>query len=139
MSHIIFGTFMLLLAGTLAFKHHGGPRFWGLRRLIRGLDATPAQEKAIRDLIIGASDQLKGLRRDGVELRRQWSEVLRSATIDDGRLADAEAQIGSKLQQAGGVLRTTLIQIHEVLDARQREKLADWVATGPHCHKYGCC
>lgn len=139
MSHIIFGTAMLLLAGVLAVKQHHLHRFHGLRRLMKSLDASPAQERALRDLIHSARDQLRELRHDSRGLRQELGDVLRAPTLDDSKIVAAEAKVGEKLRDAGDILRKTVAQMHEILDSRQRERLADWITAGPHCYRCAHC
>ena len=139
MSHIIFGTVLLLLAGIFATKHHHLHRFYGLRRLLRKLDASPAQERALRDLIHSARDQLRELHHDGRNIRQELGDVLRAATLDESRMAAAEAKVGGKVRDAADILRNTLVQMHEILDTRQREQLADWITSGHHCYRCAHC
>ncbi len=138
MSHLIFGTALLLIAGVLAAKHHHLHRY-GLRRLMKSLDASPAQERALRELIRSAFEQLRELRHDARGLRREFGDVLRAPTLDDSKIAAAEAKVGEKARDAADILRKTLAQIHEILDSRQREQLADWITTAPHCYRCGHC
>jgi Spy/CpxP family protein refolding chaperone len=139
MSHIIFGSLLLLLAGVIAARYHHLRRFHGLRRLMRSLDASPSQERALRDLIHSARDQLRELHRDGRDVRQEIGDVLRAASIDDSRLAAAEAKVGSKVRDAADILRKTLLQMHEILDTRQRAQLADWITSGHRWYRYAHC
>lgn len=136
MSHIVFGSLLLLVAGIFAARHHrhGGRNRW--RRLFGSLDASPAQERAIRDLFHSARDQLKQLHLDGRELRHEIGDVVRADRFDEGRFAGTEAKIGEKFRQAAEVIRVSLAQMHEILDSQQRAKLADWLASGNHCYRY---
>jgi|GEM_PF-2927623 len=138
MSYIIFGTALLLIAGTLATKHHH-LRQVGLRRLFRSLDASPAQERALRDLIHTAREQLRELHHDARGLRQELGELLRGPALDESRMAAAEAQVGDKVRDATGILRKTVAQMHEILDSRQRAQLADWITSGPRCYRYVHC
>ncbi len=136
MSHIIFGSVLLLLAGVFAVKHHHFSKHRRLRRLFGALDATPAQERALRDLVHSARDQLQQLHLDGRALRQEIGEVVRAEKFDEVRFVGAEAKIGEKFRQATGIFRGTLEQMHEILDVRQRAKLADWLTSGHHCYRY---
>jgi len=104
---------MLVIAAVLAGKHHHFQRHLGLRWLMRRLDASPAQERALRDLIHSAQDQLRELRHDARSLRQELGDVLRGATLDDSRMAAAEAKVGSKVRDAADILRRTVVQMHE--------------------------
>ena len=140
MSHIIFGAAMLVVAAVLAGRHHHHfHRHLGLRWLLRKLDASPAQERALRDLIHSAQDQLRELHRDAQGLRQELGDVLRAATLDDSRMAAAEAKVGGKVRDAADILRKTVVQMHEILDTRQREQLADWITSRRHCYRCAHC
>ena len=139
MPHIIFGTALLIIAGVLAAKHHHFHRCLGFRRLLRSLDASPAQERALRDLIHSARDQMRELHHDARSLRQELGDVLRAAKLDDSRMAAVEAKVGSKVRDAADILRRTVVQMHEILDTRQREQLADWITSGHHCYKCAHC
>jgi Spy/CpxP family protein refolding chaperone len=106
---------------------------------MRKLDATPAQERALRELIHSAHDQLRDLRRGSSGLRQELGEALRAETLDDSRIAAAEAKVGDKVRVGADILRNTLVQMHEILDSRQRGQLADWISSGPHCYKCAHC
>jgi len=137
MSHILFGSVLLIVAGMLtAMRHH---RHFGWRRLIGKLDATPAQERTLRELLLSARDQLSELHFDARSLRQEIGESVRGERFDEARYVDAEAKMNEKFRQASGVIRSTLEQAHEVLDSRQRAKVAKWLTAGPHCHRFSHC
>ena len=138
MAHILFGTVLLLMAGLFAAKHRHR-RFFGLRRLLRSLDASPAQERALRDLIHSARDQLHELHRDGRNIRQELGDVLRAESLDDARMAAAEAKVGGKMREAADIVRTTLKQMHEILDRQQRDKLADFITYRHPCYRCDHC
>jgi hypothetical protein len=54
-------------------------------------------------------------------------------------MAAAEAKVGSKVRNVADILRGTVVQMHEILDTRQREQLADWITSGHHCYKCAHC
>jgi Spy/CpxP family protein refolding chaperone len=136
MSHIVFGTLLLVLAGLFAVRQHRYSRHHRWRRLLGSLDASPAQERALRDLVHSARDQLQQIHLDGRALRREIGEVVRADNFDEGQFTGTEARIGEKIREAASVIRGTLLQMHEILDARQRAKLADWLTSGHHCYRY---
>lgn len=138
MSHILLGSVLLLMAGVFARHRHRG--HFGWRRLVGKLDATPAQERALRELLLSARDQLCELRFDARGVREEIGEAVRAETFDEARFADAETKLNEKFRRASGVIRNTLAQMHEVLDSRQRAKVARWLASGPHgCHRFSHC
>ena len=133
---ILFGSFLLLLAVAIAVRRHRHSRGRRLRRLFYTLQATPAQERALRDLIHTARDQLQQLHLDSREFRREIGDIVRADKFDEVRFVGAEAKVGEKFRQATGVIRTTFEQMHEILDVYQRAKVADWLTSGPHCYRY---
>jgi len=137
MSHILFGSVLLIIAGMVGIMRHH--RHFGWRRLIGKLDATPAQERTLRELLLSARDQLSELHFDARSLRQEIGESVRGERFDEARYADAEAKMSEKFRQASGVIRSTLEQAHEVLDSRQRAKVAKWLMVGPHCHRFSHC
>ena len=136
MSHILFGSLLLLLAGIFAVRHHRFSRFHRWRRLFGSLEATPAQERALRDLIHSARDQLQQLHLDSRDLRKEMGDIVRADKFDEVRFVGAEAKVAEKFRQATGIIRSTLEQMHEILDVYQRAKVADWLTSGLHCYRY---
>jgi hypothetical protein len=69
-------------------------------------------------------------------LRDEIGDVFRADKFDEVRFVGAEAQISEKFRQATGIFRSSLEQMHEILDGRQRARLADWLTSGHHCYRY---
>lgn len=134
MAHI-FGSALLLLAVAFAVKHHHFSRHHHLRRLFGSLQATPAQERALRDLIHSARAQLQQLHVDARELRDEVGDIFRAGAFDEARFVGAETKAGEKVRQATGIIRGTLQQMHDILDEVQRRKVADWLASGHRCYR----
>jgi Spy/CpxP family protein refolding chaperone len=139
MLHIVFGSVLLLLAVAMAVRRHRYSRFHRLRRLFGALRATPAQERALRDLVHSARDQLRQIHLETRELRREVGDIVRADRFDEARFDGAEAKLGEKLRQATAVIRSTLAQIHEILDGVQRAQVADWLSGTLHCYRSHYC
>ena len=139
MSHILFGSVLLLLAAGFAARRHHWARHHLWRRLFRKLDTTPAQERAIRDLFHSTRDRLQQIHSEGRTVRREIGDILRGEQFDPARFSAAEAQVDEKFRDARAVIRESLGQMHEILDARQRATLADWITSGPHCYRCSHC
>jgi Spy/CpxP family protein refolding chaperone len=118
---------------------YGGGR-WGryawLRRLLRELDATPAQEREVRSAVeefLTAVDPLRdGLHRAGEDL----GAALRGDALDDGASRAAAARLDELFAKAKDAMVTLLQKLHAVLDKDQRERLARFLEHGPggrHC------
>jgi Spy/CpxP family protein refolding chaperone len=94
----------------------------------------------LRELLLSAREQLCELHFDARGVREEIGEAVRAEKFDEARFLDAETKMSDKFRQASGVVRNTLSQMHEVLDSRQRAKVARWLASGPHgCHRFSHC
>lgn len=112
-----------------------GPRAF-LWRLLRRIDATPAQEKVFRDEADGLWDAAGGLRDAWKASRQDLALAMRDEALDKEKL---EAMF-RKQDETLAVLRervsASLGRVHETLDARQRSQIADLLERGgraAHC------
>lgn len=121
---------------------YGGGYFgsWALRRL----DTSPGQEKVIRTAISDAQALLGGLRDDNRAAREELAGILREEKLDEARLGawfegreGAWVDVKPKLVELGR-------QVHEVLDAEQKQRIGSWLRAGVrgwghhrHHHGYG--
>jgi hypothetical protein len=147
----VIGTICLvLLVGVLRRRHwHGGwhgsgcgghrrgfgPRAF-LWRLLRRIDATPAQEKVFRDEVAGLRDGASGLREEFREAGRSLALVLREETLDRQKLESIYRKQDEILAGLRERLSASLGRVHATLDARQRNELADLLERGGRA---GCC
>jgi hypothetical protein len=143
----VIGTICLvLLIGALRRRHgygHGGScghghgghrRGFGPRaflwRILRRIDATPAQEKVFRDEADGLRETVHGL---GGELRasgRDLAVALRDETLDRQKLESIYRKQDELLATLRQRLSDSLGRIHSTLDARQRDELATLLERG---------
>ena len=148
---IVIGTICLvLLVGVLRRRHwhggcrgpgHGGHRYgMGARailwRLLRRIDATPAQEKVFRDEVAGLRDGARGLREELRASGRDLALALRDETLDPQKLASVYRKQDEILAGLRERLSASLGRVHATLDARQRNELADLLERGGRA---GCC
>jgi Spy/CpxP family protein refolding chaperone len=137
----MFGFFIAGLSAVglivLAKRHrHRSALGWALRRL----DASPAQEKIIRDASHEARGAFREFRGDTRESRRELADVLRSEVWDESRI---EAWLNGRKEAFDGIkprILAAVKQVHESLDTEQREKLSRFVERGGsrhHCHSHG--
>ena len=106
------------------FPRHGG---WqrgrgpsGLRHLMRGLNATPAQESALRQ---SAEEIVQALRdKSPWALFKPMAAALTDETFDRDRLSAALRQPGDAASDA--TLIAAIERLRETLDPDQRKKLA---------------
>jgi hypothetical protein len=138
----VIGTICLLLLigvlrrrwypGSYGHRWRGhGPRAF-LWRLLRRIDATPAQEKVFRDEAEGFWEATGGLREGLKASRRDLALAMRDEELDTQKLA---AMFRKQDEILGGLrerLSASLGRVHSTLDARQRSQLADLLERGDH-------
>ena len=138
----VIGTICLfLLIGVLRRRWYPGsygPRWRGhgprafLWRLLRGIDATPAQEKVFRDEADGFWEAAGGLRDSWKASRQDLAMAMRDEELDRRKL---EALFRKQDEILAGLrerLSASLGRVHATLDARQRSRLADLLERGGH-------
>ncbi len=114
------------------WRRCGGPggSFW-LRAVFARLDTTPGQEREIRAAIEefqttarSAKEGLKGARED-------LARALRGEAFDEAAVGEASSRSDAATATIKVALEVALKRVHAVLDAGQRERLADLLAKGP--------
>jgi hypothetical protein len=118
--------------GSYGHRWRGhGPRAF-LWRLLRRIDATPAQEKVFRDEADGFWEAAGGLREGLKASRRDLALAMRDEELDKQKLA---AMFRKQDEMLGGLrerLSASLERVHATLDSRQRSQLADLLERGGH-------
>jgi hypothetical protein len=143
----VIGTLcLILLVGVLRRRHwhghlgHGhhrggfGPRAF-LWRLLRRIDATPAQEKVFRDEAELLRETVRGLRGEVKASGRDLAAALREEALDRQKLESIYRKQDELLAGLRARLSSSLERVHSTLDARQRAELADLLERGGHA---GC-
>jgi hypothetical protein len=139
----VIGTICLvLLIGVLRRRHrfggwHGygghrrgfGPRAF-LWRLLRRIDATPAQERVFRDEAAGLWETASGLRGELKASGRDLAVALRDETLDRQKLESVYRKQDEILAALRARLSDSLGRVHSTLDERQRNELADLLERG---------
>jgi hypothetical protein len=139
----VIGTICLfLLIGVLRRRHGSGgwrrhegyPRGFGPRaflwRLLRRIDATPAQEKVFRDEAAGLRGAVHGLRDELKASGRDLAVALRDETLDRQKLESVYRKQDELLANLRQRLSDSLARVHSTLDARQRNEIADLLERG---------
>jgi uncharacterized membrane protein len=110
------------------WRGHGGWR-GGPYRVMAVLGTTPGQEKVIREEADRLRERARVARDEAAAARGDLAEVLRADAFDKARF---DAALG-RVDAAWAQLKTALVEsagrVHETLDARQRERLADLLAS----------
>lgn len=148
----LFGTACLAgLFHTLRRGRHFGrsPGRWGwrgpLRRVFQRLDTSPGQEKVFVQAADDVAASFGKLRGELEASRTAMARALRGEQFEAGALRELTERQEAQLADLREVLRTSLARIHEALDPRQREDLADLIEHGPGmgypglhaCHRHG--
>jgi hypothetical protein len=107
-----------------------GGSFW-LRALFSRLDTTPGQEKEIRGAIEEfqktaweAKDEIKGSRED-------LAKAIGGEVFDEIAIGEASVRADGATRKVKDALEGALRKVHAVLDAKQRERLAELISKGP--------
>lgn len=133
----VIGTICLvLLIGLLRRRHRygGHRRGFGPRaflwRLLRRIDATPAQERVFRDEAAGLWETARGLRGELKASGRDLAVALRDETLDRQKLESVYRKQDEILAALRARLSDSVGRVHSTLDARQRNELADLLERG---------
>lgn len=113
---------------------------WGPRSYLRGvmarLDTTPGQEKAIVAAMEEFKEAAEKLRADWKQARADVAGTVRGERFDAGA---AESALGdSRIQELRKAAVAALGKVHEALDSRQRQALAEMIEGGMGHYGYGC-
>jgi hypothetical protein len=106
------------------------PRRLVLRFLSERLDATPAQEKVLREAWAEMERELAGLRGEAKKTRADLAAALRRATFDEVLLGELYARHDDHIERARKAFVGLVAKVHEALDERQRDRLASLVEKG---------
>jgi hypothetical protein len=122
----------------------GGGRGWGgrwggnpfrggffARAIADRLDATPAQEKVIRDATDELREAATKLKGEGKKTRADLAAAFRKSHFDEVLLGELYARHDRSLEDLRKAFVGTGARIHETLDEKQRERLAELIEAGP--------
>jgi Spy/CpxP family protein refolding chaperone len=129
------------------FGHHGGwgpGRGWGegggwgggfgprvlLRSLFERLDATPGQEKVILSAVDEMREAGQKLKSEIRSSREEVARVTRGEIFDAESLGELFAKHDSALEELRKVAVGAMARVHDALDSRQRERLAEMIESG---------
>ena len=121
--------------------HFGRHGFYPLRRVLDRLDTTPGQEKEIRTAIDDLMEEARALRRDFRGTREDVARVIRESELPPGAFDSVFQKHDELLGRMREAAQKAFLKVHETLDARQRETLANlvesWSPGSFHAHR-GC-
>lgn len=130
----------LVVAGVATLLHHrcGCRHRLALGCALRRLRATKEQREQIKPLVERAVERLRAMRNKVDGLRSELADAVTSEPLDNGRLERLEAGLFEATGEFSQILRETVTQLHQVLDAEQRAKLGKWLVSHHHCHGHRC-
>lgn len=130
-------------AARWQFAHGGG---WGrggfdgtpfargrrgaLWRLFERLDATPGQEKVIRQALEELQTEVRAAAKEWPSMRAEAAKGLRSPLFDPSAMGDLFVRYAKRIDAVRDAGLSVLGRIHEALDERQRQSLADELERG---------
>lgn len=107
-----------------------GRSFW-LRALFSRLDTTPGQEREIRSAIEDFRNTARAAKDDLSGSREALAKAMTSETFDDIAVGEASVKLDGTTAKVKDAFEGALRRIHAILDAKQRERLAEIIAKGP--------
>jgi len=149
----LFGT-ACLLGLTAVFTHHrheghhcsGGYRGRGFRsgrgrfilnRLLDRLDTTPGQEKVIREAVDTVMEDVHEARAEFRATRADVAQAIRSETLDRGAIDGVFERHDRVIERVRQNALDSFGKVHETLDDRQRQVLAELIEAGPFSRGFG--
>jgi len=115
-------------------ESHSGRWGFGRRAVMRWLferlDTTPGQERVIRDAVEGFIDQAMGARREVDSSRADVARAMRGDSFDAESMGEAWGKHDDALSDLRKASIESLAKVHEVLDDRQRARLAELIEAG---------
>lgn len=111
--------------------HRGGiyGSFW-LRALFARLDTTPGQEREIRGAIEELRERARDAKSSMKESREGLGRAIAGETFDESAFESVSARFDATSEKMKDAFSSALKRIHAILDATQRERLADLVSKG---------
>ena len=115
-------------------RGHDGP--WDgasffLRGLYEQLDATPGQEKVIREAAEELRDNARKLKDELRGSRTDVAHAVRSPSFDETRIGEVFAKHDTAIESMRKAAVGAVAKVHAVLDDKQRERLAELIESGP--------
>jgi uncharacterized membrane protein len=136
----IFGTACLagliytLRRGPWRHHHHGRGGRWSwrgrMRWIFERLDTSPGQEKVFVKAADELTEAFEKLRDELGATRTAIARALRSEHLDAAALRELNERHDTLIENMRQTVRSSLSQLHEALDPRQRRELAELLEHG---------
>ncbi len=114
----------------------GGFRGFGLRSVLEELELTREQRKALRDVREEWKDAARAAKKSGRVVKDDLASALRAETFDESLVGASIAKIDDMTDALKKSTLSSLAKAHQVLDARQRGKLAEVLEEGPFGRRF---
>jgi Spy/CpxP family protein refolding chaperone len=111
--------------GFRAGLHHGLGRM-----TLAHLETTPGQEKVIGEVVDRLYQQVRAQKPDWEAAQNELAKTMASDGLDEAALDAVLTKYEKSVALALSQLKGALSRVHETLDARQRERLAELIADG---------
>lgn len=99
------------------------------QRLVDSVDGTPEQKQKVSEIAKAAAKDVRELRKQAGDLRRQGMDLLKAPTIDRGALETLRGQQMTVADAISKRVATAFADTAEVLTPEQRAKLAERMQT----------
>jgi hypothetical protein len=109
----------------------GGRSEWFLRGLFERLDATPAQEKVIKSAVDEVREAGRAAKDELKKSRGDVAKAVRGPAIDEVFFGELFARHDSAIENVRKSVVGAIAKVHDALDDKQRERLADLIEEGP--------
>jgi len=109
---------------------HGGGGRWPLYAVLRRIDASPAQERAIIAEVDALKSKLHNAKGSMKDARGDLAAAVRGPVLDDAALGAVLGRVDGATADARGAVVDALRNIHGLLDDKQREQLATLLDNG---------
>lgn len=126
--------------------HHGGRGFgggfggWGgfgrmgargpLRYVFSRLETTPGQEKVISEEVENVMNAVQGIKGDFSSVRQTLANAVRSPVFNVEAIAELQVKQDIAIEKVREAIKTSLAKVHEALDDKQRQELANIIEGG---------
>jgi hypothetical protein len=108
----------------------GGPE-WFLRAVFDRLDATPAQEKVIKSAVEEVREAGRAAKDEFKKSRSEVAKAVRGPAIDEVFFGELFSRHDSAIESVRKAAVGAIAKVHDALDEKQRERLADLIEEGP--------
>jgi hypothetical protein len=115
--------------GRRGWRGGWGPRAW-VSMLSHRLDLTPAQEKVVSKAFGEVRDAIKKGRGEFSDTRKDVARAFRAGSFDAVIMGETFSRHDNSIDEVRKAVTGALANIHEALDEKQREKLAEILEEG---------